>query len=110
MSPEKTKPTTGFVVLTLAVHQEGRRWVGKCLELGTATDGPTLGQVHIELVELLELHLSTLDKIGEFQRFSEENSIKLYRNALPPREITQTLPVSEEHFLHAHVFPLDRAA
>ena len=56
MVPQDRK-VLGYVILTLAFRQEGRRWTGECLELGTATFGCTLKEVREEVLELVELHL-----------------------------------------------------
>lgn len=57
------------VALTLRFRRERRCWTGECVELGTATYGRTLRQTRDELVELVALHLVTLEAIGERERF-----------------------------------------
>ena len=62
-------PQFGFVILTLRFRPDGRRWLGECVELGTATYSRTLQQTHDELKELVLLHLNTLEQTGEREAF-----------------------------------------
>jgi len=100
----------GYVVLTLAFHQEEHRWLGRCLELSTSTYGRSLKQVHAELVELVELHLSALEDAGERERFFREHGIEFYPVDAKPTEIQPRVPVDDEYYLHPHTFPIERAA
>lgn len=74
---------TGSLVVTLVFRQEGELWTGECVELGTATFGRSFEQTRSELVELIELHLNTLEDVGERERFLEEHSIELLRDVAP---------------------------
>jgi hypothetical protein len=93
-----------FVILTLRFRQESPprgRWLGECVELGTATYGRTLRQTHDELIELVSLHLDALEDIGERARFFEEHGIQLYTDSIPTA-VTSTVPVDAEYYVHAH--------
>ena len=103
-SAPSARQVEGFVILTLTFRKEGRLWLGQCLELGTATDGRSLDQVHDELSELVTLHLDTLEDVGERERFFTEHGIKFYTEELPPRQLT--LPFDEEAFFHPQRFPV----
>jgi hypothetical protein len=94
------------VVLTLRFRPEGRRWTGECAELGTATYGRTLKQVHRELVELVTLHLSSLEETGERDRFFRAHDIRCYPGDAPPAAVTRCLPVDEEFYTRAQRIPL----
>lgn len=96
MSPE------GFVILTLAFRQDGRRWTGECLELGTATYGRTLKQARDELNELVALHLNALEDVGESERFFLEHGIRFYSDSVTPHEAAPRLPPDEDAFFQAH--------
>jgi hypothetical protein len=96
----------GFVILTLRFRQEAKMWVGECLELGTATDGRTLKQVHNELIELVELHLDSLEAVGERERFFHEQGIRFYTDETVPAEVERPIPVDTEYYVHAHRVPL----
>lgn len=76
MTPTRSKAAgKGFVVLRLAFRQEEKRWLGECLELGTATYARSLKQARKELVELVTLHLNALEDAGERENFFRENKI-----------------------------------
>lgn len=99
-------PRKGYVIFTLEFRQDGKRWLGGCRELGTATYGRTLKQVHDELIELVTLHLNTLDDVGERERFFKEHDIRVYHDA-PPAMVQPAVPVDSETFVHAHSMPLE---
>lgn len=94
--------TNGYVIPMLRFRQVERRWLGECLELGTATDGRTLAGVHNELLELVELHLDTLDAVGEHERFFREHDIRFYVDGEVPSEVQKPVPVDTECYVHAH--------
>lgn len=90
-------------VLTLAFRREGSVWTGECLELGTATYGHSLEQVHHELAELIQLDIDTLEDIGERERFFREHHIATYQDrAALPRTVCPDIPVDEATFFHPH--------
>jgi len=84
----------GFVVLTFEFHREEHLWVGRCIELGVATDGRWLEKVEDELAELVSLHLDALEEVGERDRFFQEHGITLY-SPDPPKEVERRVPVSD---------------
>lgn len=86
---------SAFVILTFEFHKEGHLWVGRCRELGTVTDGRSLEKVEAELVELVLLHVSALEEVGERERFFREHRIKLYTTD-PPTEVRRRVPVSDQ--------------
>jgi hypothetical protein len=93
--------TKGFVVLTLQVRQSDKRWPGECLELGTATDGRSLKEVHSELMELVLLHLESLEAVGERERFFREHRITLYSDDAVPTAVEKPIPVDADTYVHA---------
>lgn len=92
----------GFVILTLAFRQDGRRWTGECLELGTATYGRTLKQAHDELAEMVALHLNALEDAGECERFFKEHGIKFYSDDIPEEALAPRVPLDESAFFQPH--------
>src|SRR5690349_18607651 len=100
---ERRMAAHGFVILTLAFRKEGLRWLGQCLELGTATDGRTLERVHEDLRELIEMHLEGLEEVGERERFFAERGIRFYTDELPDR-VAPELPVGAEALYDVHRF------
>src|SRR5258707_582985 len=95
-------PAHGFVILTLAFRQEGRRWTGECLELGTATYARTLRQTRDELLSMTSLHLAALEDVGERDRFFREHGIRFYTDDAPSDGATSQVPVDDEAFFQAH--------
>lgn len=100
----------GYAILTLLFRQKRTTWTGECVELGTATDGPTLDRTHDELVDLVILHLNALEEAGERDRFFKKHGVQLYAADAAPAEVQLRLPVSEDVFVHTHRVPLSRAA
>jgi predicted RNase H-like HicB family nuclease len=72
------KKYAGYVVLTCKYYQEGSKWVATCDELGTSTFGRSLPDAKRKLAEAVELHINTLEDVGETNRFFEEHNIPLH--------------------------------
>ena len=104
--PHDAQEAGGFVILTYCFRRENKRWLGECLELGTASYGRTLQQAHDELMELVELHLDCLEDVGERAHLFETHNIRYYTADTPPTEVTQRVPVDTEVFVHAHRLPI----
>lgn len=92
----------GFVILTLAFRQDGRRWTGECLELGTATYARTLKQTRDELTGMVALHLNNLEDVGECERFFKEHGIRFYTDDMVTSEDAPRLPYGDDGFFQAH--------
>jgi len=99
---------TGYIIVTFNIQQEDDVWTAHCEELGTATFGHSREEALERLKEAVELHLNTLEDVGERERFFEENGIKTY--TYKPRtkkvEITITAPLDRETFIQPHIQPL----
>jgi len=93
---------SGYVVLTLKFSKIGRRWTAHCEELGTATFGRSLPEAEKKLKEALLLHLTTLEEVGERNRFFREHNIKFYQTK-PKNNITVCLPLKESIFVQPHI-------
>ncbi len=89
----------GFIVLTVFFEREegGKRWVATCKELGTSTYGNTLDEAQERIDEAIGLHLSTLEDVGERERFFEENNIKVFPGK-PSNEIEMKVPIQHQVF------------
>ena len=94
--------TAGYVILTLKFKKENRRWTAYCEELGTATFGRSLPEADKRLKEAIELHLDTLEEVGERNRFFREHGIKLY-SSKPREDVTVCLPINKMIFVEPHV-------
>jgi|MudIll2142460700_1097286.scaffolds.fasta_scaffold838641_1 predicted RNase H-like HicB family nuclease len=75
-----------YIVLTCKYHKEDNKWVAICEELGTSIFGKTLNEAQERLEDAIELHLDTLEKVGELKRFFEENKIKVHAGL--PRKVS----------------------
>jgi hypothetical protein len=100
----------GYVVLTLQFRAEQGRWTGECLELGTATYARTLQKTHDELVELVALHLDSLEAVGEREHFFQVHNITFYPDDAPPSVVRPSVPVDSEVYVHAHRVRIGTAA
>ena len=78
--------------MTFWFEPEDDVWVGKCVELGTATWAESLVQLEEELRDLVGLHLVTLEKNGQLGQVFDEWGVKLYADM--PAETFTSLPVS----------------
>ena len=77
----------------MVYHKEGKQWVGECQELGTSTFGNSFEEVEAELIELVELHLNSLEGLNERERFLKEQGIEILTKELP-----KTISVSTPYF------------
>jgi predicted RNase H-like HicB family nuclease len=89
--------TKGYIVLTFKFQKEGKKWVASCEELGTSTYGRSLPEAEQRLLEAVSLHLSTLEDVGEKERFFKEHSIKFHQ--VKPRNIKLSVPVDDGVFI-----------
>lgn len=85
-----------YIKLTMQFHKEDDQWVGECSELGTSTFGDTLDQVESELTELIELHLNTLEEMGERDKFLRE----IMRPTIKFSPNTQKTSIVSEHIIN----------
>ena len=81
-----------YVILTFIFKKEDRRWTALCKELGTSTFGHTAQEAINKIHEAVSLHLNTVEKIGERERFFREHKIKMYTSK-PKKD--KALPVPE---------------
>ena len=90
------------IILTMSFSEENGVWYGKCEELGTSTFGDSFEEVKKEIAELITLHLNTLEKLGEREKFFKENGIKVYEHHIPD-DIQVTVPVKPNTFINTQV-------
>jgi len=94
--------TEGYVVFTFEFRKETRGWSAYCEELGTATFASSLLEAERRLEEAVELHLNTLEDVGERERFFQEHNIKFHR-VKPRNNVRITAPVNEAVFVKPHI-------
>jgi len=76
---------SGYIILTIKFNKEGKNWVAYCEELGTSTFGRSIEEAKKRIKEAIELHLNTLEDVGELDRFFGEHKIRFYES-MPPQE------------------------
>jgi hypothetical protein len=89
-----------LVLLNCAFHQEEDAWLAECLDLGTATEAPTLEEATQQLVSLVNLHLNEVERLGISQQFLREHLVRSIQ--LPPQSGNKSLEsswVTPEHSL-----------
>lgn len=68
-----------YVVLTGVFQKEGRNWVATIIETGTTAQARTIPELMERLNEAVDLHLSTLEAVGELERFLSEQGMAVYK-------------------------------
>ena len=74
-------------ILTVKYHREDDKWLGECIELGTATFAETLEEVRQELNEAIALQVNDMDQLGFAREYLADHGVQ----ALP---ITESLLTS----------------
>ena len=97
------KEVVGYVELTSKFNQEGNKWVGVCLELGTSTYAKTLERVRSDLHKLIVEHVNLLEEAGERERFFNEHNIVFHRAKPIPREIR--IPSTDDDVVSSYFQP-----
>ena len=95
----------GYIVLTYEFYREGRKWVARCEELGTATFGRSLPEAEVRISDAVVCHLNTLEDVGERERFFKQNKIK-FHHTKPRSDINVRIPVNRNVFIHPHIQPI----
>jgi predicted RNase H-like HicB family nuclease len=95
----------GFIVLTFQFHKEGKKWVALCEELGTSTFGRSIQESEKKLEEAVELHLDTLDEVGECELFFKEHNI-IVQHLRPQADINIRIPLDKSVYSRPHIQPL----
>ncbi len=85
-----------YVVLTGIIQREGRNWVATVQETGTAVQARSINDLMERLEEAVGLHLTTLEDMGELDRFLIDNGIAIYkaRPKKPRLEVSRFTPGS----------------
>src|SRR5688572_167906 len=83
ITSDAERSSTGpIILLTLVFKAKRRNWVGKCVELGTATAAGSLEATLRELIELVALHLNAVEVSGQRERYFAQKGIRV-RQKLP---------------------------
>jgi predicted RNase H-like HicB family nuclease len=65
----------GFIALTLTVSKEGKQFVSRCEELGTASCGDTVDEALENIKDATMEYLNTIERLGQRDRIFEEKGI-----------------------------------
>jgi predicted RNase H-like HicB family nuclease len=95
-----------YIRVTVVFEQEkDGRWTAECRELGTATFGNTFEEAREFISEAIELHLDTLKKNGQTERFFKENGIRLIKEK-PTQNIRINVPINPNIFIKPFTYPV----
>lgn len=83
------RPDNLIVQLTIEVWQEGDQFVSRCVELETTSCGATMGEAVDNIRDAVNLHLTTLEELGERDRFFEAKGVKIQPHKPASSEIAQ---------------------
>ena len=72
-------PGSGYVLLTIEFKHEPEGWSALCRELGTTACAATLEEAREAIIELVELHVNTLEEVGERDAFFRRHKIEFHR-------------------------------
>ena len=87
----------GYILLTVRFAREGDQWTAECQELGTAACGDTLEEAEGAIKDLIELHLNSLEELGERAAFFEKHGIKFHRTR--PEDAKRRIQVRPGEFV-----------
>ena len=96
---------SGYIVLTVIFKPEDEVWTAECKELGTATFGDTFAEAKQNLEEAIVLHLNTLAKVGELERFFKEHGVKIYQDQ--PEHMHIDLPFDPSILVSQNIQPIN---
>jgi predicted RNase H-like HicB family nuclease len=94
-----------YIRVTVFFEQEkDGRWTAECKELGTATFGNTFEETQEYIEETIELHLNTLQKNGQIEKFFKKNGIRLIKHI--QKEETAQVKVPFDRNIFVNTFPV----
>lgn len=94
----------GYIILSFSLKKEGTQWTALCKELGTATCANTFEEAHKRIIEAVELHLNTLEEVGERERFFQQNKIRIYPHRPRKKEISIGCATDPGTFIGPYVY------
>jgi predicted RNase H-like HicB family nuclease len=102
----QNKKSNAYIILTAIFRREEEVWTAECKELGTATFGDTLEEAKDNLREAVELHLNTLEDVGESKRFLDERGIQVHYDDEPNLMRIPELPFDPYILVSQEIRPL----
>ena len=86
----------GYIALTLTVAKEGKHFVSRCPELGTASCGDTFDEALQNIQEATVEYLNTIERLGERPRVFREKGVAVRK--------TRPTIFRREYELHPNAF------
>lgn len=101
-----------YITVTFMVEREGKYFVSRCLELGTASFGEDVDEAVTNLVDATGVYLNTLAELGEDRRVLREKGVRVYDYEPAVMDLRRRLPgrVSTDSVVRPQVLPLSTAA
>jgi predicted RNase H-like HicB family nuclease len=93
---------TGYVALTLTVEKEGKQFVSRCVDLGTASCGDSFDEALANIEEATIEYLNTIERLGERSRIFEEKGITI-RKSRPSRVALASVALHPGAFIGPYV-------
>lgn len=103
-----TMRPVGYIVLTVKIHKEGKKWFAVCEELGTSTFANSFSEAGKRIEEAMILHLNALEDVGECNNFFREHNIKFYEHRPKRNDLTITGPVALNTYATPYVYPIHK--
>jgi predicted RNase H-like HicB family nuclease len=93
-----------YIILTIVIQREGDYYVSKCVELGTASFGHSKGEAVSNIRDAIELHLNTLEDLGECETALRAKGITDPRSDVPAADEVTVHPQSANTY--SQILPL----
>ena len=94
-----------YIQLTIVIEKEGKAYTALCRELGTASCGDSIEEAAENIREAIELHLNTIEMVGERKAFFQRKGIKTRRSGqAPPKRVN--VDVEPSAFVTGGLFPV----
>ena len=95
-----------YIIVTIILEKVENIWNVKCEELGTATFGNTFDEALKNIKEAVELHLNTLEDVGECEAFLKKNKIEVFSKKPFKKSVVKNVPLNPNIFIQSDIQPL----
>ncbi len=93
-----------YIQVTFTIHKEGRYYVSKCEELGTASFGETEQEALDNIQDATVLYLNTLEELGECEATLRRRGVSLHSG----RSASRMMACPPDTSVYASTIPLDQ--
>lgn len=97
----------GYIEVTIRIFKEDGQWVAVCRELGTSSCADDLQGAQEAIVDMIGLHLNSLEELGMRRAFFKKHGVKFYR-VRPKRP--RRLSVRPDEFVTSVIEPIPALA